>query len=176
MEPVQAEQEQVRSKGKPVKVKQTKEKPVKDKPAKNKIDLLYIGVTLSDIEGIVDKIPIGSLTKKKEYHITLLYVGRKEHPDIAQFSQFLNKECTVICDGFGLTTDACCLSVKSVICEGQIVPSFTKQLHVTIALADGVKPASSVDAILGDNPIYPFENTDENGEIIINGFIREYNK
>jgi len=65
------------------------------------------------------------------------------------------KECTVTVDAFGYSENAMALRVESVTCDNGdghsvAVPSFANhnQLHVTMALKDGVKPVDSVITLL----------------------------
>ena len=154
----------------------------KNGPTKKKEPrLLYIGVDmdLSKIETLINSIRgfnptrFDSLKKRKEFHVTLLYVGGKPNQHTDEFTKYLNKPCTVVVDGYGLTDDACCFSVKEITCENEIVPCYTTKMHITIALADGISPAASVNAILGDNLVYAFDDCTQT-EVSINGVIKEY--
>jgi hypothetical protein len=124
------------------------------KDKKSKKLPIYIGTCIDEkdidsiIESSLDSSFLEDKNKKKEFHVTLSFKPKKEQKD-----QIPNEEtpCDVYLEGIGYSNDAIALKVEKILTNsGENVPSFLKEdgiLHITIALAENIKPANSYLAI-----------------------------
>jgi hypothetical protein len=106
----------------------------------------------------------------KEIHSTLLYVGRKDNDDEHIFTDIKNKTCNLKISCYGYSENALCLKIDSIkLDDGNDVPSFAVQPHITLALANDTLSKDSVKTLLGEGTIVSFVS-----ELIIKGKIMRY--
>lgn len=123
---------------------------------------------LESVEHVFETSP--QLVPNKEVHTTLLFVGRKENSNEQELLVHKDKQCTIIVDAYGLSNDALCLRVSSMVFSDtkEPVPSFqTVTQHVTVALAKGVKAVDSVKAL--NNMTVGFVSP-----VTFNGVLKQY--
>lgn len=89
------------------------------------------------------------LVKLQKIHLTLLYVGKvntmKDKEDT--IAPYVGKNCKLTIDAFGCSDIACALRVKNItLCDDAyiVVPSYTIQQHITMALKVGTPAKDSV--------------------------------
>jgi len=145
-------------------------------PEKKK-KIIYIGVSI-DNKSIKSILKISSqdnssqdnsLKIKDEFHVTLVFkpnkIQKNEIPEEGTL-------CKVYLEGIGCSNDAVAIKVQKILTEsGEEVNYFLKDggiLHITIALADGIKPVNSYLAIKNGN-YTKFEPV-----IIVEGIIKYY--
>jgi len=116
---------------------------------------IYIGVNIDNkiIKDVFkdifkDKSILDDKSVKEEFHVTLVFKPKKEQKDQIPCE---GTPCKVYLEGFGYSTDAVAIKVEKILTDsGENVPFFLKEdgiLHITIALAEGIKPANSYLAI-----------------------------
>jgi len=120
---------------------------------------IYIGVNIdnkiiNDVfkdvfkDVIKDKSFFDDKTEKDEFHVTLVFKPKKEQKDQIPCE---GTSCKVYLEGFGYSPDAVAIKVEKILTDNEEnVSSFLKKdgiLHITVALAEGIKPADSYLAI-----------------------------
>jgi hypothetical protein len=127
---------------------------IKDKKKR----ILYIGIDINNkiIDDILDSILndktkpnfLENKTKKEEYHVTLIFKPTKEEIDQIPSQE---TKCKIYLEGIGYSENAVAIKVEKILTEREeIVPYFLKKegiLHITISLAEGIKPVNSYLAI-----------------------------
>jgi hypothetical protein len=95
-----------------------------------------------------DKSILDDKSIKDEFHVTLVFKPKKEQKDQISCE---GTSCKVYLEGFGYSPDAVAIKVEKILRDsGEDVPCFLKEdgiLHITVALAEGIKPANSYLAI-----------------------------
>lgn len=128
--------------------------PTKQAPQKKPMQTLYwaikldLAAVLETVEHVFETSP--QLVANQEVHSTLLFVGRKPNADEEKLLPYNNKCCKIMVDGYGLSDNALCLRVASMLFNDTLdpVPSFqTVTQHVTVALSKGTKAVDSVKAM-----------------------------
>lgn len=142
----------------------------KSKKSKKKLPI-YIGISINNesIQTLVDNSKLDKKTVKDEFHVTLVFKPTEENKNKIPKEGTL---CKVHLGGIGYSEDAIAVSVQKILTEsGEEVNYFLKDdgiLHITIALADGIKPVNSYLAIKNGN-YTEFERV-----IIVDGVITYY--
>jgi len=101
-----------------------------------------------------------NLTPLKEMHSTLLFVGKKMDPREEKYFAIEGQLCELAITQFGKTDNAIALKVDSIISatDRTLIPSDNTIQHITVALAEGVKPVNSVESfsnmIVLDKPLF----------------------
>jgi hypothetical protein len=133
---------------------------------------IYIGVNIDNeiIKDVFkDKSILENKSVKEEFHVTLVFKPKKVQKDQIPSEGTL---CKVYLEGFGYSLDAVAIKVEKILTDsGENVLCFLKEdgiLHITVALAEGIKPANSYLAIT--NGTYKkFKKI-----ICVNGYIKYY--
>lgn len=100
------------------------------------------------------------MKKNEKFHITLLYVGKKEDVRENIYIPIEHKNCQIVIDRIGFSKKAIAIGVKSIkfieddeYTVSDDVPTFAIQHHITVALSDGTKAVDSVKTLLGEGKI-----------------------
>lgn len=133
---------------------------------------IYIGVNIDNkiINDVFkDKSILENKSVKEEFHVTLVFKPKKEQKDQIPSE---GTPCDVFLKGIGSSPDAVAIDVEKILKDsGENVLCFLKEdgiLHITVALAKGIKPANSYLAIT--NGTYKkFEKI-----ICVKGYIKYY--
>lgn len=123
------------------------------KKSKKKLPI-YIGISINNesIQTLVDNSKLDKKTVKDEFHVTLVFKPTEENKNKIPKEGTL---CDVYLEGIGYSEDAIAVKVEKVSTEtGEDVHYFLKDdgiLHITVALADGIKPVNSYLSIINGN-------------------------
>ena len=145
----------------------------KDKLNRNIKNPLFIGVDTTDnikriIEYIISNSYLENKNLNKEFHVTLVFKPTEEQKNEIPIE---GTECNIYLEGYGYSNDAVAIKVEKIVTNTGIdVKYFLKEdgiLHITIALAECIKPVNSYLAI--KNTYIKFEEI-----ICIKGYIKYY--
>jgi hypothetical protein len=139
----------------------------------NKKKILFIGIDTTDnikriIQYIIYELCLEGKNLNKEFHVTLVFKPSEEQKNEIPIE---GTECNIYLEGYGYSNDTVAIKVEKIVTNiGIDVKYFLKEdgiLHITIALAEGIKPVNSYLAI---KDIYiKFEEM-----ICIKGYIKYY--